>query len=386
MILKLNHLKFYSILIVCSLCLILLSGEFIARIFVQKNDIPPLPEQSTIDPYSINPYTLGMRPYVHFHIPNAKYTQSRSYYTIDYNINSKGFRGPEIYAKQKDKDKNEDKNRLIVIGDSIVEGHGCEFNKTFSYLLNKKADKYNWSVLNLGMQGTSPLCYAANIKRYLSANPDIALIVLFDNDLADDRFHEKIFFKRPVMDNPDSLLINTKSGHSILNKSRLYLLFKRAYINFFPTSFEKIIKTNRKNYVCSDKQKELSKSAPWLIEPSELDKQWSMSEKYLNFMVLEFKKNKIPVYIVYLSLSSLHPLVSDAYLQHAKNLDIKIEKWANSNNIPFLSLIPTIQNLFLKLHPAEIMIKNDGHPTPMTHAVIAEQIWKWLSPVTNHNP
>ena len=373
---KSNHFKLYLILILCSLCFVLLSGELIARIFINENTIPPIPEQSTLDPYKANPYMLGMRPYVHFHIPNAKYIQSRSYYAVDYNINSASFRGPEIYTKKKDR------KRLIIIGDSIVEGHGCNFDDTFSVLLDNKADKYNWDVLNLGIQGSSPFCYAANINRYLATEPDIALIVLFENDLYDDRGLEKTFFEKPILDNPELLLINNRSGKSfltLLNKSRLYLLLKRAYNKFCSKRLDTIIKDNKQINIFNKEQNDLNKMSKWLVAPSMFDTQWGMSEKYLDFTLSKFKKNKIPVYVIFMALGSLSPGLDNAYSQHSKNLNTKIEKWAKSKNIPFLSLVPTIQNLYKKLPASDFMIKDDGHPTPKLHAIIADEIWKWVT-------
>ena len=376
---KSKHLKLYLTLILFSLCFILLSGELIARIFISENTntIPVIPEKSTIDPYKANPYMLGMRPYVHFHIPNAKYIQSRSYYAVDYNINSASFRGPEIYTKKKDE------KRLIVIGDSIVEGHGCNFNETFSVLLDNKADKFNWSVLNLGVQGASPFYFATNLERYLAADPDIVLMVIFENDLFDDRVQEKSYFKRPLLDHPKSLLIGNTSGEqsffTLLNKSKLYLLVKRAYSKFSRNKLETIIKENERIDISNKEQKDLDKMSPWLVAPSMFNKQWNMSKRYLDFTLSEFKKNKIPVYVVYLSLGALAPGLDTSYSRHAKTLDAKVAKWASSNEIPFLSLTSTIQDLLKELPVYDLMIEDDGHPTPKTHSIIAKHIWKWIT-------
>jgi len=367
-----NHYKFYSILALCSLVFVLLSGEILARIFVHANKIPPIPPKSTIDPYKMNPYMVGMRPFLHFHIPGSKYVQSRSYYSVDYNINSSGFRGPEIQPKKKEL------KRMIVVGDSIVEGHGCPYSKTFSSLLDKKARQYNWEVLNLGVQGASPIYFAANLPRYFSSKPDAVLVVMFENDLYDDRIQERSYFSKPLLDNPESLFINAPKTDSFLSKSQLHLLLGRAFNRIKYNPLDSIIKLNCAIDISNGEQKKLDKMSPWLVAPSMFDKQWSMSEKYLDFAVSKLRGKKIPVYFVFLSLGALGPGLDESYRLHAETMDKKIAQWSALNQIPFLSLVPLIQSSLKTNRPEDLMIKDDGHPTPKTHAIIANQIWGWI--------
>lgn len=367
-----GQIKFYSYLIIITLTLILIMGEITARIFITEHEIPQPPPVTTLDPYTPNPYMCGMLPFMFFHIPGSHYIQSRSYYAVDYHINSSGFRGPEILPKA------EGKNRLVIIGDSIVEGHGSEFKETFSWKLNERAQKVNWEVLNLGVQGGSPSYFAANMERYLAADPDAALIVMFENDLHDDRNHEQCYFKKHVMDKPELMYPNNSRTLFLSDISKLSLLIKRGFDRLYPNELSRMIKSNLSINVSNDEQKRLNQMSPWLLAPSMLDTQWHMSRQYLQFTVDKFKARKIPVLIVFLSLGTLNPALDPAYGQHADMINSTVQGWAQSHEIPFFSMVPVIKKMITELPLSEVMIEDDGHPTPMTHSIISDHLWNWL--------
>jgi lysophospholipase L1-like esterase len=369
---KKSQIKLYIILFLTTSLLIIVGCEIMARLFVKENRLPAPPPHSKIDPYSPNPYLIGMRPFMHSHIPNAHYLQSRSYYAVDYSINSSGFRGPEIQPKSKTI------KRAVIIGDSIVEGHGCEFRDTFAYKLGEKAKPFNWEVINLGVQGASSSYFAANIDRYMATEPDAAFIVIFENDLYDDRQQEKSYFTKPILDNPSQLYKKTNKFWNLFNQSRFFTLINRASNQIQKREVEHIISENRTIIVENQEQINLEKIAKWLVAPSMFDKQWDMSQKYLDYIADIFTERKIPIFIVYLSLGGIIPGQDKSYLTHANNFNHKVEEWSKSKNIPFLSLIPLMNESFTKLKITDIMIEDDGHPTPKAHQMFTNRIWKWL--------
>lgn len=351
---------------------ILTAGELIARFFVKPNPIPLPPAVSTIDPYKNNPYIMWIRPFLHSHIPGSRYFQSRSYYNVTYYINSAGFRGPEIAPKEKGH------KRLAIIGDSIVEGHGCEFKDTFSFKLNKKAKPYNWDVVNLGVQGASPSFFALNLERYLSCQPDAVMIVLFENDLYDDRIQEKNYFTKPIMDEPERLFFGYMGKKTSLKDSRLYLLLERSYHKTFPNPIETIIIKNKKENIVNQEQKTLDKLSCWLVAPSMFEKQWNMSRAYLDYTLKELEKRKLPVFFVFLSLGGLAPDLNKAYSDYITSLHSHISAWTTANKLHFISLVPVIKKILSERPVNEIMIHDDGHPTPAAHEIICDEIWKKL--------
>ena len=368
-----NKIKLYFALSLFTFASILATGEIMARYFVKENRLPLPPPYSKIEPYSPNPYIIGMRPFMHFHIPGSHYTQSRSYYAVDYSINSSGFRGPEIQPKSKDK------KRAVIIGDSIVEGHGCEFQDTFSYKLGEKAKSFNWEVLNLGVQGACPSYFAANMDRYMATEPDAAIIVMFENDLYDDRIQERSYFGKPILDNPSQLY---QRGNSWLNhlftRAKLFTLTQRAFRQIKQNSLEEILRQNGAVNTHNEEQNNLDKISPWLVAPSMFDTQWEMSSKYLGLTVEKFRQSNIPIIFVNIALGTLLPELDSAHRNHAYMLNDKIEKWAKANSIAFFSLVPEIEHLMKSEHVDSIMIRDDGHPTEKTHQIFADTIWQWI--------
>jgi len=78
-----------------------------------------------------------------WHEPHSHYHQSKSCYDVDYNANSYGARDVERARKS-------EKPRIVVLGDSFVEGYGVSEPERFTNLLEKEtATEY----LNFGTAG-----------------------------------------------------------------------------------------------------------------------------------------------------------------------------------------------------------------------------------------
>src|SRR5262245_46000646 len=124
-----RSLAFYILVILIPLVLFLGLAEAIARLLAPAQLLPATPQAATIDPSQPNPYIVKMRPYLYAHIPGSSYVQARSNFQVKYEINSLGFRGPEILQQ-----KPQGLKRLLVVGDSVTEGYGIEFTQTFAQL------------------------------------------------------------------------------------------------------------------------------------------------------------------------------------------------------------------------------------------------------------
>lgn len=95
-----------------------------------------------------------------------------------YKINNQGFRDDVDYQKQKNK------KRIIVFGDSFVFGFGVENHNTFPKILEKLT---NYEVLNFGVVGYDPGQYFLSLKNEgLSYQPDIVIYGIYlGNDIVD---------------------------------------------------------------------------------------------------------------------------------------------------------------------------------------------------------
>src|SRR5262249_30185646 len=134
-----------------------------ARALVTPYGVPHPPPLRRVDPYKVNPYFFFARPYLQGYMPGATYEAERSSFRVTYQINQRGFRGPDIAAREATALK-----RLVVIGDSIVEGHGVQFDDVFTERLGVALRPVGWQVINAGVAGGSPIYYAANVPRYLA--------------------------------------------------------------------------------------------------------------------------------------------------------------------------------------------------------------------------
>jgi len=358
---------------------LLFSGEIVVRFAVPSHPLPNPPPVQTIDPYTENPYIVQMRPYIFSHIPHSQYNQARSTYEISYKINSLGFRGSEISPKS-------DLKRLVVIGDSMVEGHGNEWTDTFPYRLNENLRPFGWEAVNMGMQGASPIYYAANLERYLSISPDAVLIVVYENDLFDDRLRESTYFNLPFLDDDSALL---GKNENLLSLSKLYVFLRNAWRKRQLSAIEKIIAENKERGFTAEERKIMDEfevfkkdnnlfigTSTHLIAPRLFDKYWQMSQKYLNYLVKNFRQRNIPVLIANLSVVALEPNVHSVYREHALVLDEKVSTWTESAQVPFLSLLPTLFQAIEENPPfiTGVVIQDDGHPNAKTHAKIAESL------------
>jgi len=364
----------YLLMFMITLALLLVTGELVARFFVKLQSIPDPPPARTFDPYKENIYIVQARPYVYYHIPGSKYTQARSYYQVDYEINSMGFRGPEIQPK------SDDVKRLIVISDSIGEGHGNQRDETYPYQLGENLREQGWEVVNMSIQGSSPIYYAANVKRYLSVEPDAVLIMTFENELSDDRIIESVYSTFPLLDDEEALLMRTTT-RALLSKSRLYLLLQKGWRDFVHSPVDDLILHNSQVTYTQAEQDAMAafeKLSPltYLVAPEVLEKQWRMTQTYLDYTISSFQQQGIPVMVANFAL--IGPYFSQVHRDYVYSLDEKIAGWAKSEKLPFFSLLPVIDNAF-KEHPhSHISIEDDGHPTPYTHALIERTLRPWV--------
>ncbi len=329
-----------------------------------------------IKPYEENPYVLQRRPFALFHIPHSHYIQSVAGKNINYAINSFGFREREI-----DQTPQKNTKRLLVIGDSITEGHGVQTQDRFTNLLQNSVKNLGWEIINCGMQGGSPLSYALNINRYLYLNPNAILIILFDNDLFDDRSIEHEYDKFRYLENP--YLFKKNKPLSFIFKSRfLQLLYQILHTYCCPPPLgevEKIIYNNKYD-LQAQKEWEIIKEIKnnrWPDSSSILNYQWQLSQSYLDYIIKIFKRGEIPILII--NFTDKNPYGSNINAwKYSCMQNIKITAWTKENDLPFLTFTPILKDYYQYHSPLELMIPNDGHPTEKGHRLIVKFLKPWL--------
>lgn len=352
---------------------------------MQRRDVWIPPPKKTLNPYGPNPYIEIVQPYYYFHIPNSEYLQSNPpLFQVTYSFNSLGFRGPEISLRPP-----AGKKRLLVLGDSMTEGHGSELADAFPSLLNQRLP--GWEVINGGLQGASPIVYALNIERYLNLNPDSMLVVLYENDILEDRGREVQYPKLPYLKTPDYLLAGvnrdgTPRRTSFWAESRLLRFIEQLIgrplvtkAGVVPRKLIQLIRQNeerQRSLGGEDEQRRAAAIRSFLVAPSRLDDEWEMSAAYLDYFAEELRRRRVKLAVVWLSTNT-RPTDPEEARRHGRRLNDKISAWASQRGIPFRSLMAP----FLELSEAEakqLIIQGDGHPTPRGHRFIAEQLEPWL--------
>ena len=176
---------------------ILIIDSLLTFIFLKKTDF------WINDQWQNKFYRVKSDIYHHDLMPNIEVVETwggnlkRKIYT-----NSIGFRD----SKQKTINKNSNKKRILLIGDSFIEGSGYDYEFTLAGLLSNRLSK-NYEILNSAVESYSPSIYFKKTQYYLSQGYkfDKALIFLDVSDVYDELFikfdkNENIIVDIPIAD------------------------------------------------------------------------------------------------------------------------------------------------------------------------------------------
>lgn len=347
-----------------AVALILLGvAELIARQVTEYRPLPSPPPEQRIDPYSGNPYLIWLRPWLHTFLPGSRYQAARSSYVVDYEINDRGFRGPEAPPRHGP--------RLVVVGDSIAEGHGVRFEEAFPFLLGVELAEEGWEVVNAGVQGASPIYFAANLPRYLALEPDAVLLVLFENDLGDDHMKEETHATLPFVDDSRRLV-----GERVEEQLRLLTLARRVHSRLFPGQLARTVAANRARHGEIDF---LLPASDHLVRKEAFATRWEMSAAYLDLVADALQERGIPLLVAVLATGTRVPGGGAERTAHADAFEEYAASWAAARDVPAFSLYPVVDEAW-KTFPRweEVLLEDDGHPTPRLHAAFAAKLGSWL--------
>lgn len=123
----------------------------------------------------------------HALVPSCDGVVQTNDYTIHFKTNSWGLRGEE-FQKQKSKDVY----RVLVLGDSYVEGWGVNEKEHFitiaEQLLEKKGKKVE--IINAGVASYSPVLELEFLRtKGVQLNPDLVIMMIDPNDMHDEYFY-----------------------------------------------------------------------------------------------------------------------------------------------------------------------------------------------------
>ena len=197
-----------------------------------------------------------------------------------------GFR---VACNKKNLDFDEINYDIVILGDSIAEGTGVEYNKTFSGFLEKR---HNQKVLNLGVNGYSFSNYYSKINYYLNQGLITNRVVMTISSVNDWlQYNNEFSLNFEDTKNPKVIWNESFKGKKNF-KTMLKNIFPLSYFSlwkiknyFFPFKDKGIVLKNLENLRKFDYVNFNSKHPAFSL----LDKMNELfSEKDINFYIVIF--------------------------------------------------------------------------------------------------
>ena len=345
---------FKLIVILCAILVTILAGEIFSR-FALK-----LSPESSLDQ---NPW-MEVRPEGLRLIPNThiKYQARINGRVIGININSMGFRGPELSSTL-----DPGRPRVLFLGDSILFGPGLDYNETITSRLSQNF-RHRVEFINAGVPGMSIKDEVDFFEEKVEPlKPDLVLLGYYLNDpvrsivLTEEYGDLKDFWTRNIVAIRRRSALANRIWEGI-TAARLIKTHKMnaGWVQMF---HDRKWVTDRAVY---DKIIELAADdfgAGWD------EKSWVTVETQLTRLKALCLEREIPVAVI------IFP-VSLQIESHAADDDPqkRIIQIANKNQLPVFDLLPS-----LRAGPTELLLYDQCHYTPKGAEFVAYEISKWLS-------
>lgn len=125
-------------------------------------------------------------------IPNREFIYMKSCFKAYVKTNAQGFNSPNDYKVEKEKNEL----RIVVLGDSYVEGFQVDQGKRFFEILEQKLKKdfpeIKITVYNFGRSGNGRLMNLLYFQNYgFFYKPDLVIDLFISNDIKDDNCKER---------------------------------------------------------------------------------------------------------------------------------------------------------------------------------------------------
>ncbi|MHA7057581.1 hypothetical protein ACWGOQ_0010210 [Aquimarina sp. M1] len=301
------------------------------------------------------------------HLPNHSYRQKKTCFDILYKTNSHGFRDKERTIISKDE-------RVLVIGDSFMEGVGVEQEERVSDMLEAETKIPH---LNYGIAGNfGPTQYYMLYKTLASKYTHDAILIgiLPSNDFIDDDYEINLrvggnryrpFFKGKYPNYDMVYYLDSLHKSSVLpkkqkNSRKLLKNFTHSY------SMYAYVKARHRIAVIPEDK---------ILSEHEVPSYFNYSKKQLNRMkyaIEQIKHTAGEKPIMVFTIPIYKEIV--AYREHDQNpLGKDLKTFCDSINVEYLDLLPETDNL--SLEACEILFLScDGHWSKAGNAFAKEKI------------
>lgn len=288
------------------------------------------------------------------HLPNHTYRQKKACYDVLYKSNSRGFR-------DKERDIKDSNPRVLIIGDSFIEGVGVSLDNRLSNLLEKEKQIPH---LNFGMAGNfGPTQYYMLYKKLASLYSHDAILIgiLPSNDFIDDDYDFNISNKS---DRYKPYLVGTYPEYTLIyyqdsiHKSRVHVQklkpLKKILKNFtYSYNVFLYLKTSLKQSFIPKGSDSVTYQIPNYFNYSK--EQLNRIKYTLKEIKLIAGDRKVMVFTI--------PTIEEikAYRTIGKNpLEKEMSSFCNSLDIEYLDLLTQTDDISIE-ECEELFLTCDGH-------------------------
>jgi len=357
----------------------------------------------------------------------SNFAEERSNYEFKYafKTNSMGLRYREIPLE-----KNNSEYRVLLLGDSFVEGAGVESAETFGAQLEKQLQSHNNAnrqiqFINGGLSGRGPLEYwRLFINVGLKYNPDTVLIGLMGNDvenMPENLDRQQLYASHQISQRSGlRSLLHAIFPHFYIIVSRATLAYYTRHEDSFP-ALDRIRNHARRLRIPEDAIYQWESSLPkeikdnadhinegrvafGLLRPNflanNLDIDSPKAKLQFESMILALdeivkvaQNKKLRVGIIYIpfdyqydprKFSESDPWIATGmhvnreWLYNISNLQQLLSKWATDRMIDFHDLTPVFRKAISANPQTRLSFRIDGHWTSSGHSLAAKSLESWL--------
>lgn len=342
-------------------------------------------------------------PFLRFrNIPNSSCRHKTDDFDVVYKINSLALREEEISVEKKANSK-----RIIIVGDSLVFGHGVNVENTFveqvERLLNKDSQG-PLEIINAGIMGAAPTTEYLYLKyEGLKLKPDVVILGLYMNDFREEKALAKIV-QRDDEGEVTGIPINEKTIRPLILEN---ILKKYSFsYNLFRSKEEALVKAKAK-LIARLKGDQIPKFAQgqefevgdiendlFTITREIDDEKFNNLFKPVSDRLLEIKKlldlNGVKFIVVVIPAghqisdeewAGLRKELKLPQIEYSRRVFSELEKLGNRENIMIFDLSKPISLYAKNNHGNRIFFSKDGHFTEFGHALTAKFLYEFIKDI-----
>jgi hypothetical protein len=330
----------------------------------------------------------------HSFIPNSSGRLGSKEFRTVYEINTFGFRDYNYSFK-----KPSGVKRILVLGDSYVEGHGVNIDESFIKILERRINsrirelKYKYEVINCGILSYSPILEYLQLKeKGLSLDPDLVILFLDQSDLQDDY----VYSKHAIFDNNGKPKAVPKTGFFV-GEPKKHKFFLNRFLLRHSALYVYLNQKLRK--IKNKKEKEIKDLIAFgdietdrlffLREnPKDFKIHWSRTASYLRLINGMLKEKKIDfVLVVYPYAHQVDPYewecrsewgFKKGTLYPKGQYFAAAQEFCNAEGIKFIDLYEAFKKFKETNGNIKLFYNIDGHWTKRTHEVVAQSLYTRL--------